>query len=238
MKKKIPYSYCIFYVEEKHKDTINKELKEKGYQNIKAIIPYIKILKKTIKGKMVYEDVPLLFNYGFIKMPTELAYSRYYLNKLKRQISGIRGWLKSTETLHPRKKKVRIDNVEDFDDFSIVATCTKEDVRRFRRLARENKSFSVDDLLNLKIGDYVVLKGYPFEGIDATVLNIDYVNKIVECLLYPQNGKMVIKLPFDNVLYSVYQNFDANKLYANSYDYDPNQITDEAINNIMVVKKN
>ena len=31
--------------------------------------------------------------------------------------------LKATETLHPRKKKVRIDNSEDFDDFSLVATC-------------------------------------------------------------------------------------------------------------------
>ena len=124
MKKHTPYVYCIFYIEKKYCFRINEELKEKGYKNIKAIIPMVNVLKKTHKGKMQFEEIPILFNYGFIKMPSEFAYSRPFLNKLKRNISGIRTWLKATETLHPRKKKVRIDNSEDFDDFSLVATCS------------------------------------------------------------------------------------------------------------------
>lgn len=66
----------------------------------------VNVLKKTHKGKMQFEEIPILFNYGFIKMPSEFAYSRPFLNKLKRNISGIRTWLKATETLHPRKKKL------------------------------------------------------------------------------------------------------------------------------------
>ena len=236
--KRTPYVYAIFYIERKYYQSINDELKEKGYDNIRAIIPTVSILKKTIKGKMVFEDVPILFNYGFIKMPAELAYSRPFLNKLKRSISGIRTWLKATETLHPRKKKVRIDNAEDFDDFSLVATCTRKDVRRFKRLAKENKKFSVDDIMNIKVGDYLVLKGYPYEGVDATVLDIDIQDRMVKLLLYPESGRMEIRLPFDNVLYSVYQSYDPDKLYANQQEFDPNTITAESIDNIMSFRRN
>lgn len=238
MKKSTPYSYCIFYIERKYSDRINQELKEKGYDQLKAIIPTVNVLKKTAKGKMIFEEVPILFNYGFMRMPTEFAFSRPFLNKLKRNISGIRTWLKNTETMHQRKKKIRIDNFEDFDDFSLVATCSRKDVRRFKRMAKEGKKYSVDDLMNVKIGDYLVLKGYPYEGIDATVLGIDHINKMVQLLLYPEMGKMEIWLPFDNVIYSVYQNYDPDKLYANSQDYDPNEITSESIDRIMDFRRN
>nr|DAO34121.1 MAG TPA: DNA-directed RNA polymerase subunit alpha [Caudoviricetes sp.] len=237
MKKHTPYKYCIFYIERKYYDRINKELKEKGYDKIKAIIPTVSILKKTTKGKMVFEDVPVLFNYGFMRIPTELAYSRPFLNKLKRSISGIRTWLRDTETLHPRKKKARIDNAEDFDDFSLVATCSRKDVRRFIRISKDNKRFSVEDLVNVEIGDYIVLRGYPYEGIDATVLEVDHLCKRVKVLIYPEMGKMEVWLPFDNVIYSVYQNYDPDKLFANQGDFDPNQITSEAIDNIMNIRK-
>lgn len=236
MKKSTPYSYCIFYIERKYSHRINQELKEKGYDQLKAIIPTVNVLKKTIKGKMVFEEVPVLFNYGFMRMPTEFAFSRPFLNKLKRNISGIRTWLKNTETMHQRKKKIRIDNSEDFDDFSLIATCSRKDVRRFKRMAKENKKFSVDDLMNVSIGDYIVLKGYPYEGIDATVLEVDYINKMVKMLLYPEMGRMEIWLPFDNVIYSVYQNYDPDKLYANSQEFDPNQITCEQIDRVLNIK--
>lgn len=49
MKKYTPYSYCIFYLERKYCDKINKELKEKGYDQIKAIIPMVNVLRKTTR---------------------------------------------------------------------------------------------------------------------------------------------------------------------------------------------
>ena len=105
-------------------------------------------------------------------------------------------------------------------------------------MAKECKKFSVDDLMNIKIGEYLVLKGYPYDGINATVLDIDHVKKMVKLLLYPEMGKMEIWLPFDNVIYSVYQNYDPDKLYANLQEYDPNQITSESIENIMNFRRN
>lgn len=42
----------------------------------------------------------------------------------------------------------------------------------------------------------------------------------------------------DNVIHSVYQNYDPDKLYANSQDYDPNEITSESIDRIMDFRRN
>lgn len=227
--KRTKYVYAICYIERKYFHLINQELKDNGYHHIRAIVPTVKVLRKAIKGKLNFEEVPILFNYGFIKMPAEKAFSRPFLNKMKRQISGIRAFLKDTQTIFPRKKRARIDNAEDFDDFSIVAICPRSEVNRFRRLAKENKKFSVEDIANIKIGDYIVLKVYPYEGVDATILDINLTQKTVKLMLYPEHGKMEITLPYDHVLYSVYANYDEDKLYANSREYDQNTITEEAI---------
>ncbi len=83
MKKRIPYSYVIFYLERKYYHLIEKELKEKGYENIKVIIPTLDILKRTVKGKMVFESVPILFNYGFMRMPTEKSILKAFFKQTK-----------------------------------------------------------------------------------------------------------------------------------------------------------
>ena len=117
--KKSKYVYTIFYLERKYFQTINQDLKDYGFEHVRAIIPTVKVLRKAIKGKLNFEEVPILFNYGFIKMPLEKAYSRPFLNKLKKKIPGIRSFLKDTQTIFPKKKRARIDNAEDFDDFLI-----------------------------------------------------------------------------------------------------------------------
>lgn len=76
-----------------------------GYKNVKAYVPTVSILKSSRAGKDTYDEVPLLFNYGFIRMSTKKAYDRQYLRKLKRDIPGIMGWLYSLETMHNRKKE-------------------------------------------------------------------------------------------------------------------------------------
>lgn len=227
------YAYCIFYLEKKYYKNIQQQLEEYGYTNLRSIVPTLNILKKTIKGHMIYEEVPVLFNYGFIRMPTELAYSRPFLNKVKKRIPGIHHWMRDTETLHPRKKRARIDNAEDFDDFSKVATCPRSEVFRFLRLSKENKKYSLDDLVRLKIGDYVHLKGYPYEGVGATVTEVNLKDRTVSLDLVILKGTMQLTLPFDNVLYSVYQNYDPDQIYAPAMDKNPDDITQDKIDEII-----
>lgn len=230
--------YCIFYIERDYYTKINQELEENGYgKKLRAIVPTVRILRKVVHGREVYEEVPILFNYAFMRMPRELAYSREFMNKLKKQINGIRGWLRSQESLHPKKIKKRIDNIDIFDDFSMVATATKKEVRHFQKLSRQNKRFSVQDIVNIHVGDYILLKGYPYEGIDATVVNINHNTKMVKLLLYPQIGKMEVSLPFDQVIDTVYSNYDPELLSVTDQEIDMATITEEAINKVLEIRQ-
>lgn len=231
------YVYAICYLELKYFLNIKEDLRLRGYKDILPVIPTVHILKKTVRSRMEFEEVPILFNYGFVRMPIEKAYSRDFLRKLVKDIPGIRGWLNSPESLHPRKKKRRrVENMDIWDDFSIVSTVSREEVKYFKRLSKKNKRFSIEDL-SLNIGDYVVLKGYPFEGVDATIMDINHRTKTVKLLMYPENGRMEINLPFDNVIYSVYHNYDEDKLLVNQRDYDPNKITEQAIMDVLNLRQ-
>lgn len=232
MKLKSRYLYCIFYLEKKHWRKIPDQLKEAGYKGIKCIVPTVNVLRKTSRGKMVFEDHPVLFNFGFIRIPRECAYSRPYLNKMRKKIAGIHSWLKDTQTLHPRKKKIRIDNPEDFDDFSIVATATRKQVIHYNKISRENKKYSLDDLVNVKPGQYITLRGYPYEGQGATIKEVNYKNRTIKVEVLILSGKLEILLPFDNVLYSVYMNYDPDNLQAGDLEgRDPEDITQDDIDN-------
>lgn len=204
---------------------------------MKAIVPTISVLKKSRKGNNEYEDVPLLFNYGFIKMKSEKAFDRYYLNKLKKDIPGIISFMKSLD-YRPKRKRLRVDNAEDFDDYSVVATITKEEVKKYRRMSRENKIFSVNDITRVGIGDYVVLRGYPFEGIPAIILESNLTTKTMLVKLYPEmDGSLEIEVPMENVLYSAYYESDEYKMYSADYEVDLSQIPDGSTEEILMNKQ-
>lgn len=204
---------------------------------MKAIVPTISVLKKSRKGKNEYEDVPLLFNYGFIKMKPEKAFDRYYLNKLKRDIPGILSFMKSLD-YRPKRKRLRVDNAEDFDDYSMVATITKEEVKKYRRMSKANKIFSVNDITRVAIGDYVVLRGYPFEGIPAIILESNLNTRKMLVKLYPEmDGSLEIEVPMENVLYSAYHESDEYKMYSTDYDTDLSIIPDGSTEEIIMNKQ-
>ena len=210
--KKREYVWCICHIDNKLYGSIEAELKKAKYDDIKVYIPTLSILKKRSKGKDIYEDVPMLFSYGFIRMRKEKAFSRVFLHRLKKAIPGIHSWVKSPETMHPRKIKARIQNAEDWDDFSIVATVTRKEIRRLKRISKENKVYSKYDIAQLTVGSYIVLRGYPFDGVQATVLEINLNTQNVKVKLFPNGGEIEIWLPFENVLYSTYLDYDPDKL--------------------------
>lgn len=233
MKTNTQYVYCICRIDKKHWTTINSDLKCGGYKNIKAYIPTIRILKKSKNNRNFYIEVPLLFNYGFVRMSSTKAFDRQYLRKLKKDIPGILGWLKSLETMHPKKKRARIDNPEDFDDFSKVAIVSKEEVKYYKRVLKQNRVYTSEDIINLKLGSYVVLKGYPFEGIGATILEVNLNLKLVKVALYPDSANIIVQIPMDNVFYSIYNDFDENKLMA-SNDFIQENIDSEKVEQFLL----
>lgn len=231
---KTSYVYCIFRLDRKFYKRINKDLISRGYKHVKAIVPTISVLKKSRKGKNEYEDVPLLFNYGFIRMRSDKAFDRYYLNKIKRDIPGILSFMKSLD-YKPKRKRLRIDNAEDFDDYSVVATISRDEVIRYKHMAKANKIYSVDDITRVGIGDYVILRGYPFEGIPAILLESNLNTKKMLVKLYPEtDGNLEIEVPMENVLYSAYHESDEYKLYSTDFEKDISQIPDGSTEELLM----
>lgn len=215
--------WVVFHFDNKLYKDIKGQLKAKGYNNIRVYIPMLSILKKRMKGKDVYEDVPMLFSYGFMKIPTELALSRPFLNKLKKDIPGIHSWVKSTETMFKKKLRRRIDNAEDWDDFSIVAIVSREEIKRFKGLEASNKVYTDRDIIKVNRGDLITLKGYPFDNVEALVVDMSLATKTikVEIITDKQSDHpLQISLPFDNVIYTIYR------------DYEPDTSRDHVEDNI------
>lgn len=228
------YSYCVFYLEEKYYKDINKDLKDSGYKHVKAIIPTIKYIDhQSSRGRYVDTEVPILFNYGFMRIPTSKVFDRQYMAKMKRSIPGIRGWLKNTETLHRnRGKKLRVDNSDVFDDFSQIARVPKSEVKRFLAISRENKRLKFEDITALHKGDFITLRHYPYIGVDAIVDSLDWENQRVRLLTYPSTYKILSWLPMELVIYSVYENFDPRKLLSDQQKGDLNRLSNESLSKV------
>lgn len=213
MKKKTPYVYTICRIDTKDWRNINHELVEHGYKDIKCFVPTLTMVKKTYRGqKKEVEEVPMLFNYGFIRMRSEVAYNRNFLFHLKREIPGIVSFLKSLDSMHVKKKRRRVDNAEDWDDFSKVATVTKKEFRHYMRLSRANQVFSLDEVM-VNVGDFVVMRGYPLDGMPAKVLDFNYPNKTAIVEIYPGEGSVLsMQIPLENILYSPYEHYQEDLL--------------------------
>lgn len=213
MKKKTPYVYTICRIDTKDWRNINHELVEHGYKGIKCFVPTLTMVKKTYRGqKKEVEEVPMLFNYGFIRMRSEVAYNRNFLFHLKREIPGIVSFLKSLDSMHVKKKRRRVDNAEDWDDFSKVATVTKKEFRHYMRLSRANQVFSLDEVM-VNVGDFVVMRGYPLDGMPAKVLDFNYPNKTAIVEIYPGEGSVLsMQIPLENILYSPYEHYQEDLL--------------------------
>ena len=213
MKKKTPYVYTICRIDTKDWRNINHELVEHGYKDIKCFVPTLTMVKKTYRGqKKEVEEVPMLFNYGFIRMRSEVAYNRNFLFHLKREIPGIVSFLKSLDSMHVKKKRRRVDNAEDWDDFSKVATVTKKEFRHYMRLSRANQVFSLDEVM-VNVGDFVVMRGYPLDGMPAKVMDFNYPNKTAIVEIYPGEGSVLsMQIPLENILYSPYEHYQEDLL--------------------------
>lgn len=220
MKRKAPYVYCICRVDTKFWKGINSSLQERGYSDIKCFVPTVQVLSSSKDKKHQYKDVPLLFNYGFVRMRSTQAYNRQFLRELSQNVQGIIGFLKSLDYMHPKKLRRRIDNAEDWDDFSKVATVSREEFKYYRDLAKANQIYHLSDVA-VKAGETVILKKYPFDGLIAKVLDFNFSNKTVMVEIYPGNGSVIkLQLPLDNILYTPYDNYDEDNLLVNSSNWD------------------
>lgn len=188
------WSWMIIYIDRnKFLDTdIEKVEKEYG---IEVVVPVTRVLKGKHGGRNNYEDVPYLFNFGFLRVPKFRRYDIDYLVKLKREIPLLLGFLRDT-TLPSQ-------------GFNFAMISSRE-VNRIIRDAGQSSIYSEHQEENIKIGDIIKLSGYPFEGLYGVVEKINKEKQNMVISIEISNGApLKITVPFFNIYYTMYH-YDMN----------------------------
>ncbi len=188
------WPWMIIYIDRnKFLDTdIEKVEKEYG---IEIVVPVTRVLKGKHRGRNNYEDVPYLFNLGFLRVPKFRRYDIDYLVKLKREIPLLLGFLRDT-TLPSQ-------------GFNFAMISSRE-VNRIIRDAGQSSIYSEHQEENIKIGDSIKLSGYPFEGLYGVVEKINKGKQNMVISIEISNGApLKITVPFFNIYYTMYH-YDMN----------------------------
>lgn len=201
--------WLVAYINRSFIDKVHNELIQYDYDDIEVYIPTVKVLRKTFKGKQLFEFIPLLFNYGFFKVPYQFACSAEALMEMRNRISAIYGWVKDPAiTLKDADLNLNLNN-DNFPDAKPQAALASDDeVARMVKASEEVGIFSAEDLSRLKPGQYIKLEGYPFDNMPAEIIKINPKKKEVKVKLLLDTLIKEVTVSFDNVFYSIYKNYD------------------------------
>lgn len=208
MKAKHYFSWIIAYIDADAVEKVSTELKKhRQYEEVEAFIPMVKLLKKTLKGKDSFEYVPLLFNYGFFKVPRKFAIYPKYLDEMKENISCIIAWVKDPAKMKKTLGGLKLGERKFIDEGEIgVATASSKDIAKLVKDAVKHSIHSGEDLETIGPGSIITLHGYPFENVEAIVVEIDPAKKRVKVKLMLFNAvrDVSVDVSFDNVFYTIY----------------------------------
>ena len=188
------WPWMIIYIDRNKCLDTDIEKVEKEY-GIEIVVPVTRVLKGKHRGRNNYEDVPYLFNFGFLRVPKFRRYDIDYLVKLKREIPLLLGFLRDT-TLPSQ-------------GFNFAMISSRE-VNRIIRDAGQSSIYSEHQEENIKIGDSIKLSGYPFEGLYGVVEKINKEKQNMVISIEISNGApLKITVPFFNIYYTMYH-YDMN----------------------------
>jgi len=219
-KRELKKIWCIAYVTTKYVDLAERDLNHNMFQHIEVFIPTVKILKKTFKGQQEFDEIPLLFNYGFFKMPAKLASNPDYLAELRDKVSCIYGWVKDPLTVFRSKPILRPKNDFEYGGGDVgIAMATDEEIAALAKSQELVSIYSSDDLDSVTEGSIITLHGYPFDNIDAEVLEIRTKKQEVRVRLLLEQVMSEVTVSFDNVFYTIYQGgYDESRLKEKSLE--------------------
>lgn len=197
------YCWCIARIDHAYLERVYTDLhKDELFVEVEPYIPTIKILKKTFKGQQHFENVPLMFNYGFMKIPRHQAIIPAFLDKLQKRVNCIYSWVKD-----PVKRVEKYYEGEPITDMHIhIATATQAQIDEVIKASYYSTFYSVDDIDRLKPGEIIMLKTYPFEDVLATVIEVHVKKHKVEVEIDMLDAKRKVMVSFENVIYTVYHN--------------------------------
>lgn len=209
--------WCIAYINKDHLSTIEADLEEHGYQGrVKAVVPTVKILRKQFKREKFFDEVPLLFNYGFFEMPYKQACYESFLGQLRNDIPAIFAWVSDPSRVLSMKPELNIDN--RLINFPRAAIATEREMAEIIKQSQVNSVYMDRHINSIEPGKHIILKGYPFDNLPAEVVHINKKKKEIRIRLEFNSVMKEATVSFDNVFYTVYEAHDAEKFPHESLD--------------------
>lgn len=209
------YVWLVAYINSSFISTVEKDLKKfKKYKDVKVYIPTVKILRKQFKGKNEFEEVPLLFNYGFFQIRKISAHAEF-LSQMKEDIPCVFSWVSDSQSLIKSKPDIRLltqpkTKEKIFAEISPeqkvqVATATDKEIENLMSVRNSTTIYSQEEIDNLKTGGIITLKGYPFNDVPARIIHINHKTQKVRVELLITELMKEVTVSFENVFYTIYQ---------------------------------
>jgi len=226
--KKDEYVWVLAYINRDNLDTVQNDLIENDFSAVRVFIPTVRVLKKQFKNKNIYEYVPLLFNYGFFNIPYVNACDPDFLKRLKDAIPVIYAWVRDPGKMVRGNPKLRMDNkngepddnevVEEVNEDGIkilvkpeistqIGIVTEEEISRLISSSEKLSVFSDDIDSKLEKGQFITLKGYPYEGMPAEIVDVFPDKKQIKVKLLLEFAVAEALVHYENIFYTVYQDY-------------------------------
>lgn len=217
----IKYRWYIAHIDGSRIDNLTDELKKlDNTEFVEVYIPTVKVLKKQFKGHSHFDNIPMLMNYGFFKIPVSWGMNPEYMRGLQEGISCLISWSRDPARLI-QGEKIRFRALEEGSEDittktksfktrkdrkanSPIAECTDEEIALLIDMEDRLSVHSDSDLEKLEIGQSVQLKGKPFDGLMAEVLEIDRDRRKVKVQIGTGGLLNSVEVEFENIFYSIY----------------------------------
>lgn len=223
--------WCIAYLDAKYLTLLHHELsRDPSFKEVEVFIPTVKVLKKTHKDKDHFEEQLMLFNYGFFQIPIAKATDPGFLYNLRSKVSCLYGWVKNPSS----KKLFAIGLDEDMEVIEKPIPVALASDAEIAQLAKTSKDFGVhsqEEIAELNAGQVIQLKGYPFEGLFAEIIEIDPKKKKVKAKLLLDGLFRNVVVDFQNIIYTVYSHSEEDSLGHVEYR---ESLTTQSTNNLTV----
>lgn len=220
---KLDYVWVVAYINRDFVETVETDLVTNGFSAVKVFIPTVRVLKKQFKNKNQYEYVPLLFNYGFFNIPYNNACDPSFLKRLKDSIPVIYAWVKDPIKVLRSNPRLRMDNNHSVPEDEInangikildkkerstpVAIVTEEEIANLLKASEHLSVFSDNIVDKLEVGQFITLKGYPYEGMPAEIIKIDRNKRQIKVKLLLECVITEATVHYENIFYTVYSDF-------------------------------
>lgn len=150
--------WAVIYIDSTLLSSYERDLSLSKFGDIvEYYIPMVNILKKRANKKPIYEGVPMLFNYGFIRVPENFLTNEEILKALKRTNPFIFAYLRREPT--------------EYNPY-IIETVANSVIMGLRVKTRDESVWPLDSDNNISVGDYITLRNSPYDGVGAIITKI------------------------------------------------------------------